>query len=683
MPPYRRHQRWYRRRRNYYTRKRFWNPRRRARTTFQRRKRTYRKYRPKVKRRFFKKKRKYIKIKMFQPKNIVKCKITGYKCLFQGSPYRKQHNWIQYIYSYAKPEMVSGGGWSLLVFSLDSMFEDYQHLQCTWTKGNAGLPLVRYTGAKFKFYQSKYDDYITVYDNCWPMVDTPHTHADSSPSRMFQKIHKTVVPSRQTKQRRKPFKTVHIKPPPQMTNKWYFQKDICKQPLVMLTTTSVDLQQPFQYSTAKNNNITIKYLNPNIFQNNNFQNYPLTEGYSPKSLPTSQTNNTPEKYYLYSDHSNQPIQKNKQWLGQLVPLTNTRHYYAGATLSYIVNSTNDKPNNWGNPFYHEHLDPHTSTIYLCNCNTTTFKTNWNNIPETGNTPNSTTNNIKIFKATENLIYETVYNPENDTGDTNLIYLINNSQETHFQPLPNKDLQFEGFPLYNLFWGWTDFIKKLETTTNLDNNYTIVIQTKTFHEKDKHFCIVDPSFVLGYDPFTPTDTETHTPSYFNSQNWYPKLAFQEETIETICETGPGVSKSKNYLQAICKYTFYFKWGGCPKTLEKAYNPCLQPTWTTPNTIPPRYEIQDPNLPPEANLYYWDWEKDFVTHEAIQRIRDYTFTDEQIFPITGSKSSAKATTPQTKATEEEKEEEKLLLQLNKLRKQRVQLQLLIRMKQQSLL
>lgn len=619
---------------------------------------------------------------MFQPKNIVKCKITGYKCLFQGSPNRKQHNWIQYIYSYSKPETMSGGGWSLLVFSLDSMFEDYNHLQCIWTKGNAGLPLVRYTGCKLKFYQSKFDDYITVYDNCWPMVDTPHTHADSSPSRMLQKIHKIVVPSRQTKQRRKPFKTVKIKPPPQMTNKWYFQRDICKIPLLMLTTTTVDLQQPFAYSNQNNNNILIKYLNPNIFKNNNFQNYPLTEGYSPKSL-INQDNQQPEKYYMYSDHSNTPPEKNKTWLGQLVPLTNTRHYKAGSTLSYVVDGTNDKPENWGNPFYYEHLDPDTSETYFCNWNTTTFKTNWESLPITGNTTNETTKKLKIFKATERLIYETVYNPENDTGETNLIYLINNSQETHFQPLQNQDLKFEGFPLYNLFWGWTDFIKKLETTTNLDNNYTVVIKTKTFHEKDELFVIVDPSFVLGYDPFIPHTTDSHTPSYYNQQNWFPKLAFQEETIESICETGPGVSKSKNYLQGICKYTFYFKWGGCPKTLQKAYNPCLQPKWTTPNTIDARLEIQDPNQPPETNLFYWDWQKEYVTNEAIERIKRYTFTDEQIFPITGSKSSAQATSTQKKTTQEEKEEEKLLLQLNRLRKQRVQLELLIRMREQNLL
>nr|UGV34152.1 MAG: ORF1 [TTV-like mini virus] len=670
MPPYRRPQRWYFKRRTNY-RKRFWFPRRRTRRFVFRRKQRRRRYRTKVKRRRFSKKKTYIKIRQFQPRNIVKCKITGYKCLFQGSPHRKQHNWIQYIYSYAKPEMPAGGGWSLLVFSLDSMYEDYKHLQCIWTKGNAGLPLVRYTGCKMKFYQSKFDDYIVKYDNCWPMVDTPHTHADSSPSRMLQTYHKVVIPSKQTQNRKKPFKKIFIKPPPQMTNKWYFQRDICKIPLCMLTTTAVDLQQPFAYSNQNNNNILIKYLNPHIFKNNNFQDYSKTTGYSPKSLE-----NTP--YYLYSDSSGNPYppitntQQQKLWLLQLTPLTNTKNYNAGAQMSYI--KSNNKPEHWGNPFYHTHLDPHASTIYFLNWDTTTFISNIDSL--------SATVQPKIFKATENLIYETVYNPDNDTGEDNIAYLIKTNQESNFMPLQDKDFQISGFPWFNMLWGWTDFIKKLEKTVNLENNYMLVIQTKSFHEKEDYFVPVDLSFVNGFDPFTPETNEHHTPSYYNQQNWFPKIQFQEETIESICESGPGTSRSKNYLQAICKYSFYFKWGGCPKTLEKAYNPCSQPKWTTPNSIDARLEIQNPNEPPQTNLFYWDWQSDFVKETAIQRIREYTEPHERIFSITESKASAKATTPQTQATEEEKEEEKLQLQLNHIRKQRVQLELLLRMREQHL-
>lgn len=608
---------------------------------------------------------------MFQPKTINACKIVGYKCLFQGSHFRKQHNYIQYIYSYAKPPMPGGGGWSLLVFSLDSMYEDFKHLQCIWTKGNAGLPLVRYMGCKLTLYQSKYDDYIVKYDNCWPMVDTPHTHADSSPSRMIQARHKIVMPSRQTKQRRKPYKKVFIKPPPQMTNKWYFQRDMCKIPLLMLTTTAISLTEPFASPEKRNNNILLHYLNPYIFKNNNFQHFSVTTGYSPKTLTVGTET---EPYYLYADLSGQemPTQdtQKKQWLKQLIPLHNTKHYSAGATLEVCIN--NNKPENWGNPFYYRYTDPDTSTIYLSNWTVATFASNIN-----GNL-----DKLKISKATQNLIYETVYNPDNDTGENNVAYLVKNTEESNFQPPQDKDLQIEGFPLFNLLWSWTDFIKKLEKYTNIENNYTLVILTKSFHEQDPYFVLTDYSFLHGFDPYTPETNQSHTPSYYNQQNWFPKIQFQDESIGLICESGPFVSRTKNYMQAECKYKFYFKWGGCPKQLEKAYNPCSQPKWTTPNSIDARLEIQDPNEPPETNLYYWDWSKDFVKETALQRIREHTITDDQTFSISASKSSAKATTPQTQTTKEEEEEEKLQQQLIRIRKQRVHLQLLLQLKEQNL-
>ncbi len=74
-----------------------------------------------------------------------------------------------------------------MVFTLTSLFEDFEHLQNIWTKTNLGLPLVKYKGCKLKLYQSYDTDYIAVYDRCWPMVDTNLTHLDAAPSRMFQK----------------------------------------------------------------------------------------------------------------------------------------------------------------------------------------------------------------------------------------------------------------------------------------------------------------------------------------------------------------------------------------------------------------------------------------------------------------------------------------------------------------
>ncbi|RAC31003.1 hypothetical protein DN561_31085, partial [Burkholderia multivorans] len=130
---------------------------------------------------------------------------------------------------------------------------------------NLGLPLVKYKGCQLKFYQTYDTDYIAVYDRCWPMVDTNLTHLDSAPSRMIQKKHKIVMPSKKTHPRRRPYKKVFVKPPSQMQSKWYFQRDICKLPLLMLTTTTVDLLYPFCSPQCNSNNITIPCLSSYVF----------------------------------------------------------------------------------------------------------------------------------------------------------------------------------------------------------------------------------------------------------------------------------------------------------------------------------------------------------------------------------------------------------------------------------
>lgn len=58
-----------------------------------------------------------------------------------------------------------------------------------------------------------------------------------------------------------------------------------------------------------------------------------------------------------------------------------------------------------------------------------------------------------------MFYTVRYNPDTDTGEGNKIYLVSNSRATSWKEPENKVLIFDGFPLYILAWGWTDYIKK--------------------------------------------------------------------------------------------------------------------------------------------------------------------------------------------------------------------------------
>nr|UGV39101.1 MAG: ORF1 [TTV-like mini virus] len=668
MPPY-----WitYRRRRRRPFRRRFWFPRRRIRKTFHRRRwtRKYRRTNRKVKTKKFYKKKKTISLTVFQPKSIKLCKIKGHKCLFQGSPLRSSHNYVQYIYSYVPEHEPGGGGWSLMVFSLDSLFEDYEHLENVWTSSNVALPLVRYLGCTIRLYQSQATDYVFLYDNCWPMVDTPYTHADSCPIRMLMRKNKIIVPSRLTQNRKKPYKKVRIRPPAQMTNNWYFQHDIHKLPLLMTTTTAVSLTNPFANPKAKSNNISLLCLNPYLFQNPNFQHFQELEGYYAKEIGT-------QKVFLYASLQDIPHNITKQFIGQLIFLGNTKENQPGDTISNNENSyTKIK---WGNPFYHRYLERSTETSYKIIFTTSNITTVLNQYK------NNTTINIQFTSITPPIFYTVRYNPQKDTGKTNKIYLTSTQDDNKFNEPKDKNLIFDGFPLYILLWGWTDFIKKLKTTVNIDNNYILTIKTEEFDETLPRYTVVDLDFIEGFDPYQQHTEDSYQTNNYNRNNWFPKLQFQQQSIEHICISGPACPRPINdyYLQAYCRYTFYFKWGGCPKQLEKVYDPSLQSKWPTADKVSTRLEIQNPSTAPQTELYSWDWSRDYVKKSAIQRIAMYTETDEKIFSPTESKANVQALKTQEKEQPQTKEEKKLLKQLKLLQHQRLLLELQYKFQQRQL-
>nr|UGV36686.1 MAG: ORF1 [TTV-like mini virus] len=669
MPPYRRY---YYNRRYQTNRRRRWFPRRRTRKTLRRRWRHKRKFKPRYKvkkHRHYKKKKKTISIKMFQPTTINSCKIIGYKCLLQGSILRCNNNFVQYIYSFIPDKQPGGGGWSIQVMSLDSLYEEYLHLQNVWTKGNAGLPLVRYLGTQFKLYQSKETDYVFMYDNCWPMVDTIHTHADSAPFRMLQHKNKIVVPSRNTQNRKKPYKKLFIRPPSQMTNRWYFQKDICKTPLLMFRATAVSLTHPFADPTAKSNNITIKCLNPYLFKNPDFQHYG-TQGYSPKMADT----NTP--LYLYgSNIHNLTYQNmtNTDHKNTIIALTNTKLHTPG----HPITSNSSTALTAGNPF-HEDYTSGNLYVYISKMTPTDVYNYLVNNTQPDTAKQSITN------AGE-LIYTFRYNPDNDSGATNKAYIVSTASGTEIKPPQNENFILEGFPLHTLFWGWTDWIKKLGETPQFDTNKLVVFESKALNDTTiPLFIPLDEQFLHGYNPYEPIQDETHELSYYNSKNWYPRHEYQKQTINNICLSGPACPRPpwNHYLQCMCKYTVYLKWGGCPKTLEKAYNPCSQSKWPTPDNQYGRSQIQNPNIFPQTELYKWDWEEDYVTKSAIQRIARYTDIDPKMFSISAFKGQPPALQKKPPQSEEEEEEKKLILQLHKLRFNKVLLQLQLQQQLKSI-
>lgn len=632
MPPFRRW--WISNYRRRYPRRRYrirrWRPRRIIQRKYRRRHRVRRKrrykYRPK--------KLKFLKLKQWQPKIIRRCHIKGYKTLFSAGPDRDSNNYAQYQDTIVEQHLPSGGGWSLLIFNLDGLWEEHQKVRNWWTTSNKGLPLVRYLGCTFTFFREYNVDYAVSYSLCFPMVDTEYKHANSCPYVTLMAKKRFIVPSLKRKPRGKPYIKKRFPPPAQMKNKWYFQADICKTGFLLLTTTAIDLNYLDCPPWSISNNITLHCLNPTIFKHIAFR-LQGTQGYLPAA-----------GFYYYcidpEDHITQPKIKDLHYLGGIGNLT-----LGKAIKDDTEYFTKDQSLKWGNIFHPDVL----------NLNIPVFKTTaqFNTIKDKKETQlqiNGTTNlnGQSITRVTENFIVPVRYNPHRDTGEGNSVYIKSIETEGNsFEPPADKNLRIDGLPLWISLWGWLDWQKKVHWVNHIDSSYITVIKCKFTDPELTHLCPVDAGFLEGHGPYNlPAEDLT----LYTKTTWYPKCANQLVTLNDICHCGPATQKYKDlkHIQAHCKYDFHLKWGGCPAPMVDLTNPCLQPKYTVPDNILQGLQTQNPNTPPELELHDFDQRRDQITEKCLERIKAHTRTEQTLFTIAG------ATNPPTE-TERKKIQEKL--------------------------
>ncbi len=355
--------------------------------------------------------------------------------------------------SYVPEFWQGGGGWSQLKFSLDSLFEQRELLHNVWTTSNVGLPLVRYLGCKFKFYRTEDVDYIVYYTTCLPMLDNVYMHSNAQPSNMLMYKKKIIVKSKKTKPFGKLYVKKFIRPPEQFRNSWYFQVDLCKQGLVMITTTATTFDRFYLNPKSLNNNITLNCLNTTFFTNRNFTQTGLgTNFWTPKL-----------GYWVYADAT---AHASARTVGDLTLAGQTQSYWYGTPINSTDWTQFSKKENWttnfANPFYTGFLTKDRK-LYISTQHPSV-------IFSTGNrTQQLTSSTIKalLTPVTQNLIEHVRYTPEKDKGDTNMVYVLSNqTNEEDWHPSPDKDLQYEGFPLWTLLWGWTDWLEKLKKTCYL-------------------------------------------------------------------------------------------------------------------------------------------------------------------------------------------------------------------------
>ncbi|AXQ66486.1 MAG: hypothetical protein [Anelloviridae sp.] len=624
---------WYRRRYHF---RRPWYRSRRPRTTFRRRRRRW------VRKRFYYTIPKTIKLRQWNPRTTRLCKIKGHIPLIICGRDRQIFNWMQYYDSIGPVEQSGGGGWSSIVFSLGALYQQFKRLMNWWTKDNDGLPLVQYKGCKFKFYKSWDCDYIVTAQTCPPMTDTEFKHLDSHPYRQLMNKKPIIVPNLIRKPSKKTYKVRRFPPPSLLQNKWYFQQDFCSQNLIMLTTSAASFDQFWLPNDQVSQVITFHSLNTKIFANANFHDPQHTHGYRPKST-----------IYLWGT-GNGTTQKPQKY-GDLHYLGNTNRYQLGKT--WTGNFPPSLPDQ-GNPFYHDHSSQDTKIYY----STTP--------------PSNATDKTNITEADP--IYITCrYNPLKDTGEGNQVFFKSTSISKNpiYEPENNPDIHISGFPLWLIFWGWTDWLEKKKPINQIYLNYYIVFVSDFVEPKLPGYVILDPEFILP-NPQDLTETDMNY--------WHPRWAYQKKTANLIGTSGPATPKTNksHSLQVNAFYTFYFKFGGCPAPMQNIKDPCEQPKFPVPSDQLQTIQIIDPATDKQTVLHDFDERRHTITETATKRIKKAKDRRTPLFPDLLNPPIQEEETSETDTEEEAHPSQNITQQLLNIRRRRLKLLRKLQLKSQIL-
>nr|UHK04816.1 MAG: ORF1 [Torque teno midi virus] len=517
------------------------------------------------------KKKQKITIQQWQPDRIVKCKIIGFSYLVCGAEGCQFRCYTNDKHNYGQPRAPGGGGFGCEQYTLEYLYKEWEAHRNVWTKSNDWLDLVRYTGCTIQLFRHPTTDFVVFYDRQPPFKFTNKTYLETHPQNILLRKRHKVVRSLQYKNRGKPYVTLKIKPPKQMLTKWFFQPDFADVSLFKLAGAACNFGYSLYGPNTQSPNLTIYALNTDFYVIHNWGDASLqTQKYKPYTNAPSGQNGLKFKY-----NPNKPEATVKDDTYADSISYSTGWFQPGVLAAYEVTHNSQK----------QHNRP-----------------------------------VAIGR----------YNPEDDNGKGNRIWLTSIIANKGWAPPTDKDLIIGDVPLYMAFWGLWDYIIQSRKTEDwlavsmfvIKSDYIKIILGGT---NQKVWPIIDFSFIQGKMPWDEELTQQQ------KALWYPTCYRQQQTINNFVECGPFCPKYANLpsstWQLPYKYKFYFKWGGPQTGDELVQDPKDQEKYPVPDTYTEAVQVRDPlRQHPKSLLRSWDFRRDIVTKSALKRIQENIPTDE---------------------------------------------------------
>nr|UHK05371.1 MAG: ORF1 [Torque teno midi virus]UHK05424.1 MAG: ORF1 [Torque teno midi virus] len=570
---------WWRRRRKPWYGK--WRFRRRRRYNAPRRKRKFyqrRRYRRTNRRRrkykVRRKKRKTIAIRQWQPESITKCKIIGFSNLVLGAEGTQYLCWTSQQEDYTQPKAPGGGGFGCELINLDWLYSEWVKHNNIWTKTNTNKDLVRYTGANIYFLRHPTIDFVIAYSLQPPFELTKFTYPDIQPQNLLLRKRKRIILSLASKPHGKRFVKVKIRPPKQMITKWFFQHQFSGYGLVQLSAAAATFRHPNIGPKSQNQMVTIYFLDTTIFNRPNWA-QAQEDAWTPAGTHRTWT----FEYQVKGQTQPKTV--------QMPPSTPQDPY----KTKYATSISRDY--GW-----------------------------WQKA-----ILNSTKVTIDGTQYSNRTVYSARYNPNEDTGQGNAVYLVSLLQSKWTAPSDDR-LVIVGQPLWMCMYGLYSYYQDLLKDKNFNTHYMFVIRSPAIKpitvSRQDFYPFIDWDFINGVLPWEEYLSEKI------KATWYPQATFQTTTINALVESGPFVPRLTNIpdstWELVYKYKFFFKWGGPQTHDDHVQDPKHQPDYDTPDTLHQTIQIGDPKKQtPESIIHEWDYRRGFITQTALKRMSENIQTD----------------------------------------------------------
>lgn len=462
-----------------------------------------------------------------------------------------------------------GGGFSIVLFTLQYLYQQWILFNNIWTTGNNGYDLVRYTGASIYFFRHPFASFVVNYVIAPPFTVNRETYTNCNPYRMLLQKHKILIPSMSRRPRGKPWVKRKIRVPKLLMNKWYFQADFCDTPLLMLKSAMIGLSTPYLKYSNDNNCVGFYCLNPEIFDSAGF----FATSYSLKSNLLA---------YV----------KNKQ-------ATETEQTFSVKELTKFHPDSNSY-------FYWRYLNGDIPVAFFASKQTQVSKQDFD---------------AKVKPLT----IEYRYQPNRDTGDGNVIFLESVVSKTIDIP-SNKNYKYENLPLWIALYGWVDWCQKFFKGDNIHDNYSLCFRSKFVYPID-HKTPATTLLLPLSSYFMKGQNEYNYPLLqYEADHWAPTIRHQQTLINDFCMAAPYSSlPSGKSADLPIKYKFYFKWGGTVVHLQNVNDPENQPVYPMPTEELQRIQVKDPSTQDsQAEFHKWHYRRGSLTTRAIKRALQDTET-----------------------------------------------------------